>query len=38
MLLQAFGSLGIITIPLLDLAILLPLKGNAKVNNYVILM
>jgi hypothetical protein len=35
---QASGSAGIIIIPLLALSLLIPLRNNAKVNNYAILM
>lgn len=35
---QATGAVGYVTVLLLDLALLLPLSGNSKVNNYVILM
>jgi len=35
---QATGAVGYVAVLLLDLALLLPLSGNRKVNNYVILM
>ena len=38
MLWQAASSCGTCILLLLDLAILIPLQGNAKVNNYVILL
>lgn len=35
---QASGSAGIIIIPLLALSLLIPLRNNAKVNNYALLL
>ena len=37
-LIQATGAVGYVIVLLLNLSLLLPLSGNGKVNNYVILM